>query len=60
MAVWLAAECDLARMRAGLMDPAGRLVTARARDLGDWGAGFGICAWLVVVAYLLRWLLPPM
>jgi hypothetical protein len=49
---WLMARRDLARMRQGLMDPAGRRYTEQGRNLGLLGAGLAL---VPVAALLLLW-----
>ena len=49
---WLMARRDLARMREGLMDPAGRRYTELGRNLGLSGAGLAL---LGAAALLLLW-----
>jgi hypothetical protein len=48
---WLCANQDLAKMRAGVMHPAGAMPTERARSLGRWGVGLSLvafCLWVAV------------
>jgi hypothetical protein len=52
LTVWLLAGADLAKMRAGLMDPAGRQQSERARWHGLVAALFAAC-WLVIAVTLL-------
>lgn len=54
--VWLLARADLAKMRAGLMDPDGRKLAERARLHGVVASAFA-GAWLVIDAVLLTRLL---
>jgi hypothetical protein len=50
--VWRSAREDLAKMQRGLMDPAGRGLTERARRHG-WVAAIFIVSWLFLAAILL-------
>jgi hypothetical protein len=60
LGVWVARECtaDLAKMRAGLMDPAGREVAVNARGLGFAGlvmsVVFGALWTIILLAVLTR------
>ena len=53
LTVWVLARQDLAKMRAGLMDPAGRKQAGRARRHGLVAALFA-AAWLALWVALLR------
>ena len=46
--VWVVAGRDLARMRAGLMDPRGVEETSRARDYASVGAVLNLLTWALV------------
>jgi hypothetical protein len=50
--VWRSAREDLTKMQKGLMDPAGRRLTERARRHG-WVAALFIVSWLFLAAILL-------
>jgi hypothetical protein len=53
MTAWVIGNADLARMRAGLMDPEGLRQTRSGREAGAVGAVLG---GLVAAGYLLLWL----
>jgi hypothetical protein len=48
LAAWVVAGRDLARMRAGLMDPRGVEETGRAREYAAVGAVLNLLTWALV------------